>query len=86
MRSIHGLYKTARDNDDDDTDLTTLETEVDSQGGALAGSASMVVINVSSTPTSIPAAGTIMFDTTLKCLIVSNATSFFTAEGSLAVV
>lgn len=92
MRSLWSLYKAARANDDDDTDLTaletnldTLETKVDSHGGVLVGSNNMRVTNVATVPGVIPAAGTMVWDSTLKCALFSDATSFFTAEGSLAV-
>lgn len=84
MRSIHGLYKSARDNDNDDTDLTALETKVDSHGGVLVGSNNMRISNVASPPATVPSAGTTVYETTRKVPLFSDGTSMFLATGSLA--
>ena len=98
MRSIWSIYKGIRDNDNDNTgiaanltaatananSLTTLTTKANSMGGTLVGSSTQRVMNVTSPPAVIPAAGTMVWDTTRKCVLFSDATSFFTAEGSLA--
>lgn len=63
--------------------ITTLTTKTSSHDGVIAGSATMRVTNVASVPTSIPGAGVLNFDTTRKCLVVSDGTSVFLATGSL---
>jgi len=98
VRSIWSIYKSARANDNDDTgiaanvtniaadvsSLAGLTTKVNSQGGTHSGSSTMRVINVASPPAVIPAAGTMVWETTRKIALFSDATSMFTAEGSLA--
>jgi hypothetical protein len=92
MRSIWGLYKSARDNDDDNTaisskgqasSLDALATKVGSHGGVLVGSNDMRISNVASPPAAIPTAGTVLWSTTSKVAMFSDGTSMFTAEGSL---
>jgi len=85
------MYKELRKNENDDSGITgnsnslsTLTTKVNSQGGTLAGSSAMRFTNVATTPQTIPAAGVAYYDSTLKVIVVSDATSFHTAGGSLA--
>ena len=99
MRSIWSIYKGVRDNDNDNTGIATNVTNIaagvsslagltikaNSQGGTLAGSSTMRIINVASCPVVIPLAGTMVWDSTKKCVWVSNGTSFHTTEGSLAI-
>lgn len=98
MRSLWSLYKSARSQDDDDSDLTSitnslgtvtievasLTTEVATVTGYVVGSLSSRVLNVESASTTIPAAGTMEFDTTRKVVLFSDGTSMFLATGSLA--
>ena len=91
MRSIWSIYKSTRSQDDDDSDITsltnslgTLTTEVNTVQGYSVGSIAPRVINVASVGASIPAAGTMQFDTTRKVMLVSDGTSMFLATGSLA--
>lgn len=53
-------------------------------GALLVGSGTMRVSNVASVPTTIPSAGVMHFDTTRKCLVISNGTSFYLGTGSVA--
>lgn len=91
MRSLWSLYKSARSQDDDDSDLTsitnslgTVTTEVATVTGYVVGSLSNRVLNVESASTTIPEAGTMEFDTTRKVALFSDGTSMFLATGSLA--
>lgn len=92
MRSIWGLYKSAKSQDDDDaaitgltSSLTTLTSKVNTVYGSVLGSLNMKVVNVASAPTTIPGAGIIQFDTTRKVIIYSDGTSMFLATtGSCA--
>ena len=91
MRSIWGLYKSARTQDDDDSTLTsvvnslgTLTTKVNTTTGYAVGSIAARTINVASVSAIIPAAGVSHFDTTRKVALYSDGTSMFLATGSLA--
>jgi len=99
LRSIWSIYKAARSNDNDDSgiaanvtgiaanvsSLAGLTIKANSMGGTLVGSSTMRVINVTTAPVAIPLAGTMVWDSTKKCVYVSDGTSFHTTEGSLAI-
>lgn len=84
MRSIWGLYKTARSQDNDDAgitgltnSLTTLTSKVNTTNGSVIGSIQTRLLNVASVPATIPAAGVTLYDTTRKVLIYSDGSSMF---------
>lgn len=89
MRSIWSINKIAVDAQ---TRVGSAETKADSIAAYVNSMYSSVVgstaftrfINVASVPATIPSAGIPYFDTTRKCLVVSNGTSFYLATGSVA--
>ena len=86
MRSIHSLYKSARDNDDDNTAISSRgqASSLETLTGVGVGSGTTRVSNVASPPATIPSAGTMVWETTRKIVLFSDGTSMRTAEGSVA--
>lgn len=68
-----------------ETRASSLLAYVNSVHSTIVGSTAFIRhINVASVPAAIPSAGIAYFDSTRKCLLVSNGASFFLATGSLA--